>query len=287
MDVLRRSFGTVIDFAAGGFAGTVGAAIEAHRLPPDDHRPWPLPREPWVMAQTWEHLLFAHWPVSKSWLESVVPASVPIDTFDGEAWLTISPFQMRHVRLRGLPAVPGLSDFHEINVRTYVTVGGKPGIWFFSLDADTRFGVQAARLWYRLPYFFATVGFEAHGERVSVATQRTHAGAPAATLSVRYAPAGDVVRARHGTLDWWLTERYCLYAHDDDGILLRAEIHHAPWPLQNADARIAANTMTDGFTGPTRGAPALVHYSRRLDVVTWRPRVVGETRRRPRMPGVA
>lgn len=274
MVALNRLFGTLLDAAAAGFAETVGAAVEAAPLPPEDHRPWPVPRQPWVMAQTWQHLLFAHWPVPKALLEPAVPASVPIDTFDGDAWLTISPFRVRRLRLRGLPAVPGLSDFHEINVRTYVTVGGKPGVWFFSLDADTRIGVQGARLWYRLPYFFARIRSEEHAEHMSVTTVRAHPGAPAATFSAQYAPVQDAAGARHGTLDWWLTERYCLYATDDDGSLLRAEIHHAPWPLQGAAAGIAANTMTDALPVRAAGAPALVHYSRTLDVVVWRPHVV-------------
>lgn len=235
------------------------------------------------MAQTWERLMFAHWPVPRASLEALVPTGLSVDTFDGSAWLAITPFRVRHLRLRGLPAVPGLSDFHEINVRTYVTVQDKPGVFFFSLDADTRLGVQAARLWYRLPYFLATAMLDENPAGLRFTSTRRHSGAPPATFSAKYRPVAAVERSAPGTLEQWLTERYCLYAVDEGGTIHRAEIHHVPWPLQRAEAEIRDNTMAAplGLRLPERSP--LLHYAERLDVNVWRPHPAG--RRRPHPAG--
>src|ERR1700687_6083754 len=119
------------------------------------HRPWPLPARGWVMAGTWRDLLFAHWPVATTSLRPLVPARLRIDTFDGQAWLAVVPFRMSGVRLRGTPAMPWLSAFPELNVRTYVRCGAKPGVWFFSLDAGNPLAVGIARAWFHLPYYRA------------------------------------------------------------------------------------------------------------------------------------
>ena len=112
------------------------------------HRPWPRPAGPWVMAQSWHDLLFAHWPVDSERVRPLVPDRLEIDSFDGQAWLAVVPFRMTGVRLCGTPAVPWLSAFPELNVRTYVKYGGKPGVWFFSLDAGNPLAVVIARAWF-------------------------------------------------------------------------------------------------------------------------------------------
>jgi uncharacterized protein YqjF (DUF2071 family) len=234
-----------------------------------DHRPWPMPRRPWVMAQTWMDLLFAHWSIAPQALERVVPAQLPLDTFDGRAWIGITPFAVRNLRVRLTLPVPYLSTFPEINVRTYVTVDSKPGIFFFSLDADSALAVAAARRFYRLPYFRARMGIDPSGDGITFASDRRDPDAPApAVLRARYRPVGAAFHAVGGTLEHWLTERYCLYTLDDEGRVLRAEIHHRPWPLQAARAGIAVNTMATELALPLDGAP-LVHYARRQDVVFW------------------
>jgi uncharacterized protein YqjF (DUF2071 family) len=277
----RELVGAFIDSVAGAFVQTAGRRLESDRRPPDDHRPWPAPRAPWVMAQTWEELAFVHWPVDAAVLRPLVPAMLPLDTFEGRAWLGITPFTVRGVRLHGLPAVPGLSEFTEINVRTYVTVNGKPGVYFFSLDANTMLGVQGARAWYRLPYYFAASALVTQGERVEFTSTRAHPGASPAGFRAVYRPRGPVDYARRGTLAWWLTERYCLYVVDQEGRIDRAEIHHAPWPLQSADVAIHDNTMTGPLGVALPDPPAVVHYSRTLDVTIWRPRPVRRGRRAP------
>lgn len=262
--------------AGGALRGFAAAAAAAERgaLPPADHRPWPLPAGPWVMRQTWRDLLFAHWPLPAAALHHLVPGGLHLQTFDGHAWLAVTPFVLTGLRPRALPALPGLSRFPELNVRTYVTAEGKPGVFFFSLDAGSALAVAAARALYALPYFRARFSVSTAGDRVVYASRRTHRGAPPAELSVEYRPTGASAAAAPGTLAHWLTERYCLYAVDRRGGLRRAEIHHPPWPLQPAEARILSNTMTAGLGLALPDVPPLLHFAGRLDVQVWPPEAV-------------
>jgi len=238
-----------------------------------EHRPWALPAGPWVMAQNWEDLLFAHWPVPSEVLRGLVPSGLELDTFEGKAWIGVVPFRMSGVRLRGTPAVPGLSAFPELNVRTYVKRGKQPGVWFFSLDAANRVAVEVARAWFRLPYFFALMEVRKHGKQIIYSSQRRDQRGRGEQLEAKYEPWGECFHAQPGTLEHFLTERYCLFAERTDGALLRAEIHHAPWPLQAARAEFAQNTMTKALKLPLEGSP-LLHFSRRQEVVVWSPQVV-------------
>jgi uncharacterized protein len=222
-----------------------------------------------VQAQTWRDLLFAHWAVDPEALRPAVPPELPIDTFDGQAWIAVTPLEVSGLRPHGAPPVPGLSRFPETNVRTYTTVDGKPGIWFFSLDAASRFAVMAARLTYRLPYFRARMSIERSGDEIAYSTGRV--GGEAA-LRLRYRPAGPPAPPRSGTLLHFLTERYCLYTVA--GGLRRAEIHHPPWPLQVATAEIERNTIAAPLGLDLGRAEPLLHYAARQDVVIWAPRRV-------------
>ena len=250
----------------------------------DAHRPWPLPDRQWFMGQSWRNLLFAHWPVPASALEAVIPPQLrPVDTHDGSAWIGVSPFCVTGLRLRLTPPAPLLSTFEEINVRTYVTVAGKPGIYFFSLDADSRSAVEAARRLYRLPYFHAEIDmgeegggnggspgwFEFRSDRVS------HDGPPAA-FHGRYRPTGETFNAEPGSLEHFLTERYCLYTLDDEHQIWRGEIHHPPWPLQPAEAEIERNSMTDQIGVRIDGEP-VCHFAALQDVALWRIEPVAAT----------
>lgn len=233
------------------------------------HRPWPLPRWPWVMAMQWHDLLFMHWPVSPAALRPLIPPALELETFDGSAWLGVVPFWMRGVRPRLAPTMPWVSAFPELNVRTYVRAEGKQGVWFFSLDAGNPLAVQVARAAFHLPYFDAQMVAVREGEGVYYRSVRTHPGAPPAALEVRYRPAGPVYRAAAGTLDAWLTERYCLYAANRRGRVWRGEIHHAPWPLQPAEAELRDNRMADQLGLRLPDTAPLLHFVRRLDVVAW------------------
>ena len=236
------------------------------------HRPWPLPRGPWVMTQTWNGLLFAHWPIPPETLRPLLPAALTLDTFEGEAWLGVVPFQMTNVRPRLAPPVPGLSAFPELNVRTYVTRDGKPGVWFFSLDAANRVAVTLARALFRLPYYQARMTCRsAEGKTTRYHSVRAHHNAPPATFDAVYRPTGPVYYAARGSLEEWLTERYCLYAVGPGGVPLRDEIHHRRWPLQPAEAEIPLNTMAQAAGIALPDTPPLLHYAARQETLIWAP----------------
>lgn len=235
------------------------------------HRSWPLPAGPWVMAQSWHDLLFAHWPVDPAVLRPLIPLQLQIDTFEGQAWLAVVPFRMTAVRLRGTPAVPWLSAFPELNVRTYVTHGKKPGVWFFSLDAGNPLAVTIARTWFHLPYFRARMRCEEQDGWIHYQSERTHRGAPTGLLTGRYRPVGEVFAPHRGTLEHFLTERYCLYTAAASGRIIRGEIHHSPWPLQVAEAEFTENSMAEAAGVAVPARMPLLHFSQRQDVVVWRP----------------
>ena len=225
------------------------------------------------MQQKWHDLLFMHWPVPVESLRPQIPAQLEIDTFDGQAWLAVVPFRMSGVRLRGTPALPWLSAFPELNVRTYVTCGARPGVWFFSLDAGNPIAVGIARTWFHLPYFRARMSCEQRGGWIEYASQRTHAGAAAAKLQGRYRPVAAPFHPSPGTLEHFLTERYCLYALSGGGRLLCGEIHHLPWPLQRAAAELESNAMAAQL-GIKLVPQPLLHFARRQDVLVWPPKMI-------------
>jgi uncharacterized protein YqjF (DUF2071 family) len=235
------------------------------------HRPYPLPDRPWVMTQSWHDLLFAHWPIDAALMQSKLPASVELDRWDGHAWLGVVPFRMTNVAPRGLPALPWISVFPELNVRTYVSVDGRPGVYFFSLDAGNPLAVVTARTLFNLPYFSAWINFVERDGWITYVSGRTSEEAPPATWNARYRPTGSVLAPEPGSLDYFLTERYCLYTIDRSNRPARVDIHHPPWPLQGAEADIAVNTMADAAGIRLPQAAPLLHFAKRQDVVTWLP----------------
>jgi uncharacterized protein len=256
--------------AADRLAGALPGAARRQRssLRHTAHRPYPLPPGPWVMGQTWQDLLFAHWPVAADRLRDLVPRALELDLFDDGAWLTVTPFEVRGTRPRGALPPPVLSAFPELNVRTYVTRAGRPGIWFFSLDAASALAVTAARLLYKLPYFRAHMRISHAGEWVEYRSERVDGRGAPAGFEGRYRPTGGVRHAADGTLEAWLVERYRLYTVDRSGRVFTGEIHHRPWTLQDADAEIAENTMAAPLGLELTGAP-LLQFARRQDVVFW------------------
>jgi uncharacterized protein YqjF (DUF2071 family) len=213
-----------------------------------------------------------HWPVSADVLRPRIPSSLHLDTHDGSAWLGVVPFRMSGVRPCFLPSVPVLSDFPELNLRTYVSADGKPGIWFFSLDAHNPVAVRLARATFKLPYYDAKMFSHATGDEVDYASVRTHKGAPSARFIGSYRPTGEVFEPRPDTLEDFLTERYCLYAADGGGRVKRGDIHHRMWPLQRAEAETKTLDMTAQIGVDLPDTKPLLHYARRLDVVAWPPR---------------
>lgn len=235
------------------------------------------------MRMRWRDLLFAHWIADAALLRRLIPPGLALDLFDGRAYVGAVPFRMEGVTPRGVPALPGVDAFPEMNLRTYVTAGGKPGVWFFSLDAGQKLAVRVARRWFHLPYFDARFKIRNTGESVEYAAVRTHRGAPGAAFSATYAPVGPVCRSAPGSLDGWLTERYSLYAADTAGHLYRGKIEHQPWPLQPAEADIQVNTLGGWLGIEMAGAPQTLHFARSLDVKAWLVEPLG-TSSRPAAP---
>lgn len=236
-------------------------------------RPWPLPDSPWVMTQVWRKLLFAHWPIAAEMVRPLLPAGLALDTWDGQAWLGVVPFQMERVHFRRLPGIPTATRFAELNVRTYVTMDEKPGVFFFSLDAGSLLAVLGARALFALPYYHARFAIAAEDDGIHYRCERRESGKHRALFEARYRPAGPVQPAQPGSLADWLTARYCLYtmrgAH-----LMRGEIHHAPWPLQPATAEIIRNTIAEPAGIRLPATPPLLYYSEQLEVVVWPLRAV-------------
>ncbi|MBM4258202.1 MAG: DUF2071 domain-containing protein [Deltaproteobacteria bacterium] len=221
------------------------------------------------MRQVWHDLVFAHWPVAVEQLRPLIPGGLQIDTYDGQAWIAIVPFRMSGIRPRLLPPVPWLSAFPELNVRTYVSTEDKPGVWFFSLEAANPIAVAIARRWYLLPYFYARMSCQTNSEGVVYSSHRIHRRAPAATFRGHYRPTSGVFQAHKGSLEYWLTERYCLYTVDAQQHIYRGEIDHPPWPLQLAEATIEENTMTTPLDIRLPEGMPLLHFSRHQEVVAW------------------
>lgn len=227
-----------------------------------NHRPWPLSSQPWVMSQTWQQLLFAHWPISPQQLAPFIPKGLELDLFEGEAWLTIVPFKMGY-KFRYSPIC---KTFGELNVRTYVVRDGKPGVFFLSLDAADWFIVQTARRIYALPYHLARVQLTSQDNCIQFSSYRKQY-----QFQASYHPTSSAYYADANTLEAWLTERYCLYSVSRRGILFRGDVHHIPWPLQQAKGNIILNTL-DSETGlhlPSQ--PALLQYVEHLDIIVWPP----------------
>ncbi len=238
------------------------------------HRPWPIPGSPWIMKQTWNDLLFAHWPVKPERILPTLPPGLRLDTFEGQAWIGLVPFWMSGVLPRGIPDWPvfsPLSTFPELNVRTYVTDrnGEKPGVWFYSLDAANRLAVETARRWFRLPYFQAQMRTWHDGVWVEYRSERTHPGAPPATLSGRYRPLGSVFESAPGTLESWLTDRFCLYSASRRATLYRAEIDHPAWPLQLAEGELRFDALVRQHRLRLPDTAPLLHFARRISMVAW------------------
>ncbi len=205
-----------------------------------------------------------HWPVPARALCRLVPEPLVLEEREGSAWLGLVPFRMSGVMRRPWPDVPGLSAFPELNVRTYVTLGGKPGVWFLSLDAANRLAVWAARRFFHLPYYLARMSLSEDAAGIRYRSVR-----PGAELIASYRPTSPPYLAQAGSLEHWLTERYCLYARAPDGSLWRNDVHHHAWPLQAAQASIEKNTMLEWHGIVVNQPPPLLHFARRLDVVVW------------------
>jgi len=224
-----------------------------------------------LLRQDWSDLLFLHWPVPAALLQPHLPPRLQLDTHDGRAWLAVVPFRMSKVRTRISPPVPGARDFLELNVRTYVHLDGVPGVWFLSLDATNALAVWAARTFFNLPYLRATMRLERPSADLRQFTaQRTHAGMPPAHFRATWKTGPPLPAAEPGSLAFFLTERYCLYAGNRAQTkLYRGRVAHAPWPLRSAQLLHYESSLIEGHGLPTPAGPPLVHAGGPVSVELW------------------
>jgi hypothetical protein len=251
-----------------------------------EHRPWLPPDAQWLLSQSWNDALFAHFAIDPLTLRRLVPEALTLDLYDGVAWLTISPFCTSHLRPSGVPPLPGLSFFPQVNLRTYVTMQGrsgpsKPGLYYFSVDAANLSAVWFARIFFRMQFWHSAIQIGGATIQARKSTERTirfrssRLHGPAALngpvqFDAVYAPGGEAARARRGSLDEFLMERYCVYSWNRRKFY-RTEVHHQPWPLQRASVEIRSNNMAEPFGLSLGMKPDLCHFSRSLKVLTWAP----------------
>lgn len=217
----------------------------------------------WMMTQTWRDLLFLHWPVTPIQLRRHVPAELEIDLYDGKAWIGIVLFKAQGTRPRFLPPIPGPANFLEVNVRTYVRHKGKWGVYFFSLDANSRMAVEIASFGGFLPYRHAKMSFEKIEDEIIFKSRVGKKGGPQEKISLEYRFTEE--RAISTDLEKWLTERYCLWTKPGQH-LLRLDIEHEPWKLKYVDGTITANTMAPYLGTDFKGEKPMAHYAEMKNV---------------------
>lgn len=220
------------------------------------------------MHQKWGKLLFIHWPIDAGLLRPLIPKHLEIDSFDGSAWIGVIPFTMWGIRAALLPSIPGTSAFHELNVRTYVHLNGVPGVWFFSLDAASKLAVWGARKFYHLPYFYAEMSLVQTGNQITYSSQRDDSHGPAAALKATWSIGDPLPTSSPGPLEFFLTERYCLYS-ENKGEIYRARIHHQPWPLRNALLASLNSTMVESLGVPNPAGNPQLQYAEEIAVEIW------------------
>ncbi|XZF14932.1 YqjF family protein [Chitinophagaceae bacterium MMS25-I14] len=226
------------------------------------HRPWALPEKDWAYYQEWNGTLFLHWKVAPEALSGLLPEGVAADVFNGYAWVSLVAFTMQKIRPRNLPAFAPLSDFHEINVRTYVIRDGKPGVYFLSIEGGKHLSVWTAKGLSGLPYRYSLMERAANGNHQ---TYESLNGPKAFLLHSFFTPGAEIMDKT--PLDKWLTERYCLY-FDKGRRLYRYEIHHAEWKLNE----VTLHSLTTGYVigGLNLNRPPdLAHYSKGVKVLAW------------------
>jgi uncharacterized protein len=227
-----------------------------------------------IMHQRWSDLLFLHWAVPPELITGTLPPGLELDTWEGNAWLGLTPFAMSGVRPPFLPALPGVSQSYELNVRTYVHAEGVPGVWFYSLDASNPLAVAGARAAFHLPYHHARMSFEEEDGEVRFESTRTGDG-PGAEFRARWRRGSALPAAAPGTRDYFLIERYCLYVVHE-GRLRRSRIHHRPWPLRRAElVTLRSSMLTSQGLPAADGEPLLHAQAAPLDVEVWPLEQVG------------
>lgn len=218
----------------------------------------------------WHDVLFLHWPVKKEGLRPHIPEPLNIETFDGTAWLGIVPFTMSNIRPRYIPSVPYISNFPELNIRTYVNDGTTSGVWFHSLDASSWFSVQIARLSYSLNYYHADMEVKTTGDTIEYHSKRKSYEPGEFHYKGSYKPTGELANDP-GSLENFLTKRYYLFSSDNEGTVYKGAISHDPWTLQNVEQEID-HLLIEGHPSPHNKSPVSALYASHETVKAWLPR---------------
>ncbi|MGC4378649.1 DUF2071 domain-containing protein [Fictibacillus sp. Mic-4] len=233
-----------------------------------NHRPYPLPKRPWIMTQTWNDVIFAHWPISIDQLKDKVPPQLEIDTFEGRAWIGIVPFHITDFKVRDVFSIPFTDAFPEINLRTYVVYDDKPGVYFFSLDAGHWMAARLARMFTPLAYHFAKIDVTKKDGEISYKSSRQGRNGGNGEFEGLFSPSSTNFQSEKGSLDEWLTERYCLYTSSGKN-MYRIDIHHEKWELQKAEGEILAETLTSSHGIILPDEKPLLHYASCNKTLIW------------------
>lgn len=216
--------------------------------------------------QRWRSLLFLHWEVPAAAIAALIPSELSVDTFEGRAYVGVVPFTMRDVSPWWSPSVPGISNFHELNVRTYVHYQGRePGVWFFSLDAAATLAVLIARAGWALPYHRAAMELSENGTSVHYKSRRRWPRPVPAEFECSYRIGEEIGSAQPGTFEHFLAERYVLFAQSKRGVRI-GRVHHRPYPLRRAEVTELRQSMVTAAGLPAPSGTPHVLYSPGVDV---------------------
>lgn len=222
---------------------------------------------PWIMKQTWLDTLFIHYPVKKEKLSKLVPPVLPIDTYDNYGWVSIVPYLTTSVRVRGMPPIPGMNQFAGFNVRTYVNLNGKPGIYFFRLAASNWLNVKMAKVFFKLPYICLDMNFDKKGNDIYFESESITKNDE--EIKWIYRPKTEKRLAVKGSLEEWLVERYCLYTVNKNGEPFRSDIIHRSWLLQDVDVEFQHNSILTALNIVPESKEAIFQYAKKVKVKIW------------------
>ena len=223
------------------------------------HRPFPLSDSSWAFYQEWSDVLFLHWPVQPELLQLIVPEGLNVQVYKGNAWVSLVVFRLTNVRARYLPPIPAISDTNEVNIRTYVTCKGKPGVYFLNMELGKTLTKLLAKTITGLPYQTSAIEHQP-GHYTSLNSNHGD------ELNLQYQAQQKILDKTE--LDRWLTERYSLFQDYERNTIIEFEVHHTEWPLH--DVSIQNHQLKyDRFSSLIHKEPQCMHYSPGVEVLTW------------------
>lgn len=223
-----------------------------------EHRPWKIPTEKWRFYQEWNRAIFLHWQVELEELRKFVPDELEIDLFEGKPWVSVVAFTMEKIRPRNLPSFPPISDFHEINIRTYIKSNNKTGVYFLSIEGGTNISCKVAKGMSELPYRYSKIKRKQNQYQSYNSEYKDE-------LDIEFVVGKEVIEK--SSLDLWLTERYALF-QDTEKSINEFEIHHLEWPINEIELKKAVVNY-QRFDMLLKSEPHKVQYSTGVKVLAW------------------